>query len=141
MVKPAWTLAAACLPVLLSGGAIGQERMMVSVDPATCRLLERHVPAPDVAYEPGVDVHGDPVTPADLTPRIRVPRHFAFDVTVDPFDYSGHDRRAGSRFEGTDMPVGEVAVDTRTGEVTYEGQVVRAADRKALVLACRGWAR
>ncbi len=31
-----------------------------------CRLLEKHIPRDDVTYQPGVDVHGKPVVPADL---------------------------------------------------------------------------
>lgn len=142
MVKrTARRLAAACIPVLLAGGVMGQERVTVSIDATTCRLLERHVPAPDVAYRPGVDVHGEPVVPADLHPRIEVPRRLAFEITIDPFDDSGRlapePGFAGSRFESTEIPVGGVSVDTLTGEITYEGRILQPADRQALVLACR----
>lgn len=43
---------------------VGRERPVV--DLSLCRRLTRHVPAPDVEYRPGVDVHGRPVAPADL---------------------------------------------------------------------------
>lgn len=36
------------------------------IDPALCRHLPAHRPAPDVEYTPGVDVRGNPVAPADL---------------------------------------------------------------------------
>lgn len=36
------------------------------VDLSLCRRLTRHVPAADVEYRPGVDVHGRAVAPADL---------------------------------------------------------------------------
>lgn len=36
------------------------------VDLSLCQRLTRHVPAADVEYRPGVDVHGRPVAPADL---------------------------------------------------------------------------
>lgn len=35
-------------------------------DLALCRLRAQHVAAADVTYKPGVDVHGNPVVPADL---------------------------------------------------------------------------
>lgn len=36
------------------------------VDLSLCQQLTRHVPAADVEYRPGVDVHGRVVAPADL---------------------------------------------------------------------------
>lgn len=36
------------------------------VDLSLCQRLTRHVPAADVEYRPGVDVHGRAVAPADL---------------------------------------------------------------------------
>jgi hypothetical protein len=35
-------------------------------DPALCRALVKHTPDADVAYQPGVDVDGNAVAPADL---------------------------------------------------------------------------
>jgi hypothetical protein len=39
----------------------------VTIDPSACREVTRHVPDADVAYKPGVDVHGKKVAPADLS--------------------------------------------------------------------------
>ncbi len=50
-------------PIQLTPDA-GRERPVV--DLSLCQRLTRHVPAPDVEYKPGVDVHGRPVVPADL---------------------------------------------------------------------------
>lgn len=43
-----------------------ERKPTIIMDRAVCRALPRHVPAPDVAYRPGVDVQGDRVAPADL---------------------------------------------------------------------------
>jgi hypothetical protein len=61
----------------------------IAVTPADCRLLERHQPAPDVAYRPGVDVRGRPVAPADLggAPGFELPPVLEFTLALDPFEY------------------------------------------------------
>lgn len=161
-------LLAGCL--LTMPQAAGAGTITASVDPRTCRLLEQHVPVPGVAYVPGMDVHGRPVAPADLTPPPEFPRRFRFELAVDPFDYRSSrdlaevDRRIaelpkgsperdrlerrrdrllrerevrGAGFEDTRLSAGTVEVDTRTGLIVYEGQVLSHADRDALLLACR----
>ena len=55
-----------------------------------CQRLVRHVPAPDVAYKPGVDVHGKPVAPADLPGSAggyQLPDHIEFNYTINPVNY------------------------------------------------------
>ncbi len=42
-----------------------------------------HVPAPDVAYRPGVDVNGKPVVPADLGGTTMLVSPDAFDIDID----------------------------------------------------------
>lgn len=56
-----------------------------TVDPALCRALVKYRPAPDVEYQPGVDVHGNPVAPADLpggTPPIQIPKKIQIPITI-----------------------------------------------------------
>jgi hypothetical protein len=72
---------AACL-ALLAAPALAQK---VTVSGTDCRKLIRHSPAPDVAYQPGVDARGRKVAPADLNaaPQIKVPETITFDAAVD----------------------------------------------------------
>ncbi len=51
----------ACLLVCLSSAAWAQD-----LPNNFCQALVQHVPDADVAYQPGVDVHGHAVAPADL---------------------------------------------------------------------------
>jgi hypothetical protein len=172
-VTAGWVLAA-LLGAGATAGAADPGVIRASIDPRTCRLLEQHVPAPDVAYVPGVDASGHPVVPADLTPPPEVPGRFRFELSVDPFDYRSSrdlawiDRRiaalpkvsperdlllarrerilrerevSGAGFEDTHLSAGTVEVDTSTGQVLYEGQVLSPPDRDALILACRARAR
>lgn len=48
-----------------------------------CVRPTRHVPAPDVAYQPGVDVNGKPVVPADLGGTTMFMSPDAFDIDID----------------------------------------------------------
>lgn len=50
-----------------------------------------HVPAPDVAYQPGVDVNGKPVVPADLggSAALAPPDAFDIDININLFDRLG----------------------------------------------------
>ncbi|MDX1922336.1 MAG: hypothetical protein SFW65_04315 [Alphaproteobacteria bacterium] len=40
----------------------------IRVDASACRYVTKHVPDADVAYKPGVNVHGKKVVPADVAP-------------------------------------------------------------------------
>jgi hypothetical protein len=108
----------------------------IRVEGVDCqRLTVNHVPAPDVAYKPGVDAQGRPVAPADLNggPQIRLPESFTFDVAVDL-------RRFGipstSPLYDPNMRVGQVTV-TRDGRAFYNGQPLQSPETEALRELCR----
>ena len=50
-----------------------------------CRILEQHIPRADVTYQPGVDVHGEPVVPADLNDSsgFQLPETIKIPLSVD----------------------------------------------------------
>ena len=53
--------------------------------PAFCNALIKHTPDADVAYQPGVDVHGNAVTPADLPnqPQMKLPDKINIPLTLN----------------------------------------------------------
>ncbi len=113
------------------------ESATIQVTGVDCRrLFVEHRPAPDVAYRPGVDVHGRPVVGADLnpTPQIRVPETVAFDVAVDL-------RRFGiaqtSPLFQPNVKLGEVRVDVASGRTLYNGEPLGNPEIEALREACR----
>ena len=108
----------------------------VSISGADCsRLLVAHVPAPDVAYKPGVDAQGRAVAPADLNPApaIRVPETIVFDIAADL-------RRFGvpntSPLFQPHLGLGSVQVE-RDGRAFFNGQALENPDLAALREACR----
>ncbi len=100
------------------------------------RLFVTHRPSADVAYKPGVDVHGKPVAPADLNPapQIKLPETVAFDVAVDL-------RRFGvpqtSPLFQPSVKLGEVRVDVLTGKTLYNGEAIGNPEIEALREACK----
>jgi hypothetical protein len=54
-----------------------------------CMALARYHEAPGVEYQPGVDVHGKPVAPADLQGGASYdpPTKIEFNVTINPIQY------------------------------------------------------
>lgn len=87
-------------------------------DLALCRLRAQHVAAADVTYKPGVDVHGNPVVPADLN---AVPNMMP-DVIKIPMNIDLA-QRLGNVPAGMDMKseMGMAEIH-RDGRVTFNGQ-------------------
>lgn len=127
--------------VALCGAAQAQQGRQ-TVDPALCRALTRHQPAPDVAYKPGVDVKGRAVAPADLpgsagsslsTERFEIP------LTLDLA------RRLGVKVPTAGLPtaglpgameIGRMTLDG--GRLLLNGQPLGGASEAELVALCRG---
>ena len=108
----------------------------VSVTEADCRLLERYVPADDVAYRPGVDVRGKPVVPADASPhgRIATPQQVAIDLSLPLRDVAA---RPPAGLGGAEVQVGEVTVDLATNRLAYNGQPLSDPELSQFIAACR----
>ena len=138
----AWVLAAASAAAhekdtvptpraAITGAAITR----VAITRADCARLVAHVPAPDVAYRPGVDVYGREVAPADLggAPRIELPETILIDIEIDlqarfgiPADSTQYD---------PDAEVGEVAY--RDGRFTFNGQPLQDEAQTELAARCQ----
>lgn len=109
---------------------------VVIISKNDCALLVAHQPSPDVAYQPGVDVNGRPVVPADLpgSPQIAIPEDIAIDITVDI------QRRYGlsnnSPMFRPEVRVGTVIVKP-DGSATFEGQPLTSPEQQALSSLCQ----
>ncbi len=85
MMRHSIAYLAPALFLLAAAPAAAHETATVTITRADCARLVEHVPGPDVAYQPGVDVYGREVAPADLggAPRIELPETILIDIEVD----------------------------------------------------------
>jgi hypothetical protein len=107
----------------------------VRVSRKDCQSLIRYVPDPGVAYQPGVDVHGKPVAPADLpgsSIRSVLPETVEFDVSFYPLA-----RAKGGRFNQSELYVGTVRYDLNTGEVLFNGVPLTDPEKDEMAQRCR----
>ncbi len=88
--------------------------------PPECRLLPEHKPAADVAYQPGVDVHGKPVVPADIN---AVPMGLEQQTIIVPLSVDLAQRLQNQNIQGLQMEgtLGFLEIEPG-GRVTYNGQ-------------------
>lgn len=99
------------------------------------QLIINHKPAADVDYQPGIDVKGNPVVPADISP----PKNYGLGDNVEIDIGSRHKRvapRTPSRLRNSDVSFGTVNI-TKDGKVYINGEVVGDTQREELEEHCR----
>ena len=128
-------LAVGLMGLALTGAVLAEGRV-VTLTKQDCRRLSVHVPDPGVAYRPGVDVNGRPVTPADLggAPRLAVPETATIEIEVDLQDRFGIPANPNA-FEG-DAKIGTLAVD-RDGRARFNGQPLQDEEQFELIRRCQ----
>ena len=129
---PSVAIGAIALSMLAATAAMAE----IAISERDCRqLVVKHEPAPDVTYQPGVDVHGNAVAPADLNggSQLKLP-----DVIYIPLEVLIQDKYgipANSVLYEAKAQVGVVAV--RGDKVYYEDQLLNDPETVALEEACR----
>ncbi len=118
-------------------GAAHEKQAEVVVEASDCRWLVRHRPAADVAFEPGVDVRGRRVAPADLEGGrpIEIPRELTIALEI-PLVLLGEERQLRT-LSLAELDAGRVTVDRVSGRVDYNGQPLADPAREKLAAACR----
>lgn len=140
-MKRSWIMSASVLVlaarVATAQDGLAPENGMVIVTRDVCARLQVYQPAPDVAYQPGVDVEGNPVAPADLPG--------SNDLDIDLDDIAIDPRIPLARFHGdpdAKLPVlGEAEIDVgritfREGRPYLGGRPLRSAEEHALATEC-----
>lgn len=98
-------------------------------EPADCNWLVDHMPRPDVTYQPGVDVHGHAVVPADLNGGFQMDLPRTVEASV-----SRRLLRHPNLRQQT--PFAMVEIDLKTGAVSINGQSLDDAEHEALLAYC-----
>lgn len=134
IVASLW-LASLLVPVSLSAED-GSGGTITVGDP--CEGLAPYELAPDVAYQPGVDVEGNAVAPADLPGaesligpehEYKIPLEVPLDEATDTSSGSGVEAVAGS-----DIRVGDVTVVG--DDITFNGRPLDDPSDHAVAEAC-----
>lgn len=117
------------------------DHIRLQVTEADCRRLVAHQPAADVAYQPGVDVRGDAVAPADLPGSNALGEklletEIAFDLELNPLLFAGNAALANSFDEAT-VNFGRVVYDRDSGRMTLDGEPLTDPQTAAISKACR----
>ena len=121
--------------ILLASGWALPAAAEIAISRRDCERLVRHEPSADVTYQPGVDVHGRPVVPADLGggQQIELP-----DVIYIPIEVLIQDKYgipANSVLYDATALVGVVSV--RGNQVYFEDKPLTDPEIAALEDACR----
>ncbi len=109
------------------------------LDPALCRALVKATPDASVAYQPGVDVDGNAVAPADLpgSSQIKLPSKIQIPLTLNlaqtlnlktsayPYNQLG---------QGTEATLGVLTLEG--DKVFFNGQEISDAQQDRLAVLC-----
>lgn len=109
---------------------------LVVLKRSDCTRLQVHQPAPDVNYQPGVDVRGRPVVPADLASPapIVMPEEITIAISVELQSRFGIP--ATSSLYKPEAGIGSVVVKP-DGSATFNGQPLSSQEQGALAYLCQ----
>jgi hypothetical protein len=107
----------------------------IAISRKDCSRLVNHEPAPDVTYQPGVDVHGRPVAPADLGGGQQIQLPDVIYIPIEVLVQGKYGIPANSVLYDATALVGVVSV--RGNRVYFEDQELTDPEVAALEQACR----
>lgn len=99
-----------------------------------CRRLVEHRPDPGIDHRPGVDVRGKPVPPADLPGsglRLEPADEIEFEISFNPLEGG-----SAGRFGSTELFVGTVRFDLKTGAAAFNGVPLSDPEQAELSRKC-----
>jgi len=128
-------------PVAAVADPVGISGESVYVTRSDCMALVRHHPSADATYQPGTDVHGKYVAPADLpggNTAVALPDKVQFDLKINPMNYGqGSQNTAANKYANTALTVARVAVDLKTGQTLLNGKPLDGDQDQYVLEACR----
>lgn len=110
-----------------------------ALDATACRSLIKHTPDADVAYQPGVDVHGKPVAPADLPggTQIQLPKTITIPLTLQLVKVLNLDTTKYPYNQFGNSTEAQLGVLTVTGDhVLFNGKPLSDEQQSNLAVLC-----
>jgi len=131
------TIGTVLATVTVAGAPGHAAERTIAVARSDCELAVRYVPPPGVAYQPGVDVHGKPVAPADLdgNQRLQLPDTIAVVITDDLRKRFG--LPDDSPLFDANSFIGIVALRMSDHRLTFNGVELSDREADALAAVCR----
>jgi hypothetical protein len=119
--------------------ALALSAQTITVSPSACQAITAHTPADDVAYKPGVDVHGNDVASADLnssgTLNFDADHEFWLPIEIpleDVLSIAASDTLDAIR----ESKIGAGTVTVKNGQAYFNGQPLGDANSNAIAAAC-----
>lgn len=117
----------------------GPQPVRIVITKVDCSRLIRHVPAPDVAFQPGVDARGRAVAPADMPgsganalPNL-LPDVLEFPVTINPIAYGARNQAQREK-----AAAAQGVADTASGENAAQAQITTLTAQKTTLATQAG---
>ena len=127
-------IALVALPIQLSF-AVDAE---IKVTKKDCQRVEKHLARNDVAYKPGVDVHGKPVVPADLDDnRLQLPETIIIDLSLPLQDLYEGAKGEDEKLANAEVQVGKLEYNLSSGKLKFNGQALGDPALNAIAIECR----
>ncbi len=122
---------------LIGATTASSAQIIVEITEQGCDQLVRHVASGDVAFQPGVDVNGNAVAPADLngSQQIPVPEVVSFPLTLDLADRLGIPVAGDADFLARPV-IGEVGISAE-GRITFNGTPLTSDAQHELAQKCQ----
>jgi hypothetical protein len=121
-------------------GAENDDNLPVYVTRQDCARLVAHHPDANVTFQPGKDVHGRYVAPADL-PNDNdfklLPDRITFDLKVNPLAFGAQQStNAEGKFSNTAINAAHIDVDLASGTVRINGRTLDGEQTRIVTEAC-----
>lgn len=110
---------------------LGSQPVRIVITKLDCSRLIRHVPAADVAYQPGVDARGRAVAPADMPgsgagalPNL-LPDVLEFPLTINPIGYGARNQAQREK-----AAAAQGSADAHSGKLAAQAQITTLTAQK-----------
>ena len=136
MARPGLILIAGLALVVIARNAPADaQETRVLITKADCSRLVKYTASPDLAYQPGSDVRGRAVVPADLDPQAHFPAgdHYLVSLEVDLAERLGIPP-GPSNFDA-DAEIG--LVEVRDGRIYFNGRPLLSEGQAEFAALCR----
>ncbi len=132
------TFQAAAVILLVSASMAVADDIKITITEKNCQRVEKHIARSDVAFKPGVDVHGRPVTPADVNDnRLVLPESIVIDLSLPLADLYAPGNTPPDALKNAEVKMGKLDYNLLSGKLLFNGQELADPALHAIARECR----